>query len=88
MTKIKRLSDVKVGDIVHRYLAGKIHMPMRVTKMDDDLIYATAIEPPVNAEWEFDKKTGAEVDEELNFGPPPKMTGSFITAEPWKGVEK
>ena len=33
--------------------------------------------------WEFDKKTGAEIDDDLGWGPPTaeepnKMTGSFI----------
>jgi len=28
--------------------------------------------------WEFDKATGAEIDEDCGWGPPPKHTGSFL----------
>lgn len=28
--------------------------------------------------WQFDKATEAEIDEELGWGPPPLMTGSYI----------
>jgi hypothetical protein len=28
--------------------------------------------------WEFDPRTGAEIDDHLGFGPPPKMTCSFL----------
>jgi len=87
--KTKQIRDVQVGDIVYRYLAGRICMPMRVTKVDAEVIYATPSNPPlIDAEWEFDRKTGAEIDEHFQWGPPPKRTGSFITTKPRTGVKK
>ena len=61
---------MKVGDTVTRWLAGTIPMELRVTDITDDRIVCGA--------WEFDLRTGAEIDEDLGWGPPPKMTGSFI----------
>ena len=74
---MKTLKDVKVGDTVYRYLAGKLEMPLKVT--------AITMNNFVCGSWEFDLKTGAEVDEDLNWGPSPLMTGSFITAEKRNG---
>ena len=64
--------EIKVGDMVTRWLAGTIEMQLRVSAITDDRI--------ICGEWEFDKATGAEIDEFMNWGPPPKypMTGSFI----------
>jgi hypothetical protein len=66
------MDEIKVGDVVTRWLAGTIPMELRVTEITDDRI--------VCGGWEFDKATGAEIDEYLGWGPPPKyhMTGSFI----------
>lgn len=63
---------MKVGDKVTRMLAGTIPMELTITAMTEDRI--------ICGDWEFDLKTGAEIDEELGWGPPPKfaMTGSFI----------
>ena len=63
---------VKVGDTVKRMLAGTIPMDLKVTEVTDDLIITAG-------GWEFDRKTGAEVDDYFNWGPPPLMTGSFLT---------
>jgi hypothetical protein len=64
------LSEIKAGDIVVRWLAGEIPHELRVSEVTDDRIKCGA--------WEFCRKTGAEIDEDLNWGPPPKWTGSFL----------
>jgi len=73
-TKLRQeaLQLVQRGDIVTRWLAGSIPMDLRVAEVTDDLIMCG---------WEFDRKTGAEIDEDLGWGPPPKMTGSYITVK-------
>lgn len=74
-TKKKRLEDVEIGDVIVRHLGGEIPMELRVTHIDDveDVIYC--------GPWEFDMATGAEIDAELGWGPPPKHTGSYIEAK-------
>lgn len=67
-------THVKVGDTVTRLLAGKIPMRLRVTEVTDVKIIA-------GIGWEFDRKTGAEIDDDLNWGPPPKVTGSFLVEQ-------
>lgn len=62
---------MQVGDFVTRWLAGTIPMELRITEITNDRIIC-------GGGWEFDKVTGAEIDDDLNWGPPPKMTGSFI----------
>lgn len=61
--------NVKAGDIVVRLLAGSIPMELRVQSVTDSII---------DCGWTFDKKTGAEIDDDLGWGPPPKMTGSYL----------
>jgi hypothetical protein len=51
-------------------LAGEIAMELRVTEITEDRVICGA--------WEFDKRTGAEIDDDLGWGPPPKITGSYI----------
>ena len=72
---------MQVGDKVTRMLAGTIPMELAITKITEDRIICGA--------WEFDKKTGAEIDEELGWGPPPEfeITGSFIKMPGIKYVE-
>jgi len=65
---------MNVGDKVTRFLGG-IPMDLKVTEITDDTI--------VCGPWTFDKKTGAEIDEEIGWGPPTpeepnRMTGSYI----------
>lgn len=48
--------DVKVGDTVHRLLAGLIPMNLPVEKVTEDLIICVG-------GWEFDRDTGVEVDD-------------------------
>jgi len=67
-----KLQLVKAGDVVTRYLAGTIPMDLNVVEVTDTLIICG---------WEFDRATGAEVDDFLGWGPPPKMTGSYITVK-------
>ena len=61
---------MNVGDMVTRWLAGTVEMELRITAITEDRIICGG--------WEFDKATGAEIDDDLGWGPPPKMTGSFI----------
>jgi len=65
-----RLKKTKIGDTVTRMLGGSIPMNLEVTKVTADLIVCGA--------WEFDRKTGAEIDKDLNWGPPPLATGSYL----------
>jgi hypothetical protein len=61
---------VKVGDVVTRMLAGTIPMALRVTEI--------TVLSIICGDYTFDKVTGAEIDDYLNWGPPPLMTGSFL----------
>jgi hypothetical protein len=61
---------LRVGDVVVRMLAGTLPMKLQVSEITEQLIVCSA--------WLFDKATGAEIDEELGWGPPPLMTGSYI----------
>jgi hypothetical protein len=47
-------------------------MKLKVTELTEDRI--------ICGDYTFDRKTGAEIDEEIGWGPPPEfmMTGSFI----------
>lgn len=62
---------IKPGDWALRNLAGAV-MRLKITEVTDTRIKC--------GEWEFDKSTGAEIDEFLNWGPPPLTTGSAIVA--------
>lgn len=61
------LAGLKVGDLVHRYL-GPTPMSLRVTRVTATRIFC--------GDYEFDRGTGAEVDEFLSWGP--QLTGSYI----------
>ena len=71
---LKTLKDVAVGDTVYRFFAG-IPTPMllQVTAVTKDRI--------ICSEWEFDKRTGAEIDEFFGWGP--ALTGTYIRAVPF-----
>jgi hypothetical protein len=69
---MKSLSEIKQGDVVYRYLAGTIEIPLNVQSVQNGVI---------DCGWTFDQSTGAEIDDYLNWGPPPKRTGSYILAE-------
>jgi hypothetical protein len=62
-------SNVKVGDIVTRLLAGAVQMKLRVSKVDEDLIYC--------GDWKFYRTTGGEVDEDLGWDGI-TYTGSYL----------
>jgi hypothetical protein len=68
--------DVKVGDIVVRNLAG-IPMELIVSAVTDKLIICGGDEKD-HIGWWFDRATGAEIDEELGWGPEFGRTGSFL----------
>jgi hypothetical protein len=74
----KELKDVVVGDVVVRNLGGVL-MELKVTDLTDELIICGGTKDE-HVGWRFGKKTGAEVDEDLGWGPPPKYTGSYIIA--------
>lgn len=65
---------VQVGDVVTRMLAGVVPMLLKVTEVTDTEILCG----PREIGYMFDRKTGAEIDSDLDWGPPPKMTGSFL----------
>lgn len=64
---------VKVGDTVIRNLGGA-PMELKVTEVTETEILCGARD----SGYMFDRKTGAEIDEFMGWGPPPKMTGSFL----------
>jgi len=67
------LTHIKVGDTVRRMLAGTIPMDLTVTNITPDLI-------TTGGGWTFCPKTGAEIDEDLGWGP--NGTGSFLIEMP------
>lgn len=60
--------DIKPGDVVTRLIGGVMPMELTVTAVDERLIHC--------GPWTFDRETGAEVDEELGWGP--EGTGSYL----------
>lgn len=60
----------KVGDKVERVIAGRLFMMMTVTKVEGDTVWC--------GDWEFDAKSGMEVDPDLGWGPAYNVTGSII----------
>ena len=72
--------NLKAGDLVTRMMGGEIPFAFKVIRVTDTEIHCIP-EGYKNFPdyWRFDKETGAEIDDDLNWGPPPKVTGSFIT---------
>lgn len=66
-------SKLEVGSTVTRMLAGTIPHKLTVHSIENGRVQC--------GWWTFDLETGAEIDEDLDWGPPPKMTGSFLTME-------
>lgn len=64
------LAEVKVGDTVTRIIARTMRMELIVTHVTETEIHC--------GDWVFDRRTGAEIDDDLDWGPPPKATGSFL----------
>lgn len=77
-------SDVKVGDVVVRLLAGVVPMKLRVTEVTDDRILCgispSDNEPLAGEPWAFDRKTGIEEDERFGWGVKYGATGSYLVA--------
>lgn len=55
------LENLRVGGVVVRMLAGTLLMKLQVSGITDELIICSA--------WQFDKATGAKINEELGWGP-------------------
>ena len=70
------MSKFKRDDVVIRYLAGEIEIPMKVLAVKDGLVHCEPVKAPGIDVWTFDAETGAEIDEELGWGN--HGTGSFI----------
>jgi len=64
--------NVQKGDTVRRYLGGKVPIDLIVSEV--------TITKIICGPWTFDRATGAEIDEDLNWGP--KHTGSYIERLP------
>ncbi len=62
--------NLNVGDVVTRMLGDTIPMKLPVSAITDRIITCSA--------WQFDRGTGAEIDEALSWGPPPLMAGSYL----------
>ncbi len=62
--------EAEPGDFVMRMMAGVLPCPLRVSQLTSERV--------ICGDWEFDRVTGAEIDDFLGWGPPPLMTGSFL----------
>lgn len=69
MSKLKKLPQIKPGQQVTR-VVGRVETELLVTHVTRDTIECGS--------WTFDRWTGAEIDEDLDWGPPPKKTGSYL----------
>jgi hypothetical protein len=69
---------IRAGDTVTRLLGGCLPMRMRVSKVDERLIYCGGSDERA---WMFDRETGAEVDPDLGWGPAYGRTGSFLSRD-------
>mgnify|MGYP001576008359 FL=1 len=59
----------RVGDVVTRYVGGLPMMDLEVTAISGLFVHC--------GDWTFDKKTGAEMDEGMGWGP--LGTGSYLS---------
>lgn len=66
----KWLQDLRVGDPVTRWLAGRFPMELTVTAITSDLIRC--------GHWEFDRTNGGEMDLEIGWDARDGATGSYI----------
>lgn len=74
-----RFAHLKVGDTVIRKLGGVVSMPITVFEVTNGIIKCR-VQEIGDDYWQFDVVTGAEIDPDLNWGPPPMLTGSFLVA--------
>lgn len=69
----EELADIKIGDVVTRSFCD-MQQQWHVSVVDDELI-------TIGMGWHFCRKTGVEVDEDLQWGPKWGRTGSFLCIE-------
>lgn len=68
---MKTLREVVVGDTVFRWFPSIVTpMELKVTAVTADRI--------ICGDWQFDRQTGAEIDEGLGWGP--TCSGTYIRA--------
>jgi hypothetical protein len=69
---MSNLRDIQPGDEVVRWLCGTIPQDLKVTEVTEDKI--------ICGPWEFDRTFGAEIDDDIGSGPPPKyqFTASLL----------
>lgn len=86
MINVKDLSKLQVGDSVMRYLSSaRLPMPATVLAIEDGVIKIGATDAPhPDLFWTFDQATGAEIDEDLGWGPT-TGTGSILELPPIGG---
>jgi hypothetical protein len=68
------LLGLQAGDHVCRLLGGEVPMELTVREIKGDLLVCGR----EGFVWTFDRATGAEVDEEIGWGPRFGRTGSFL----------
>ncbi len=71
---MQRLEDLRPGDRVLRSIADGPATAMTITAIEQGVVSC--------GPWRFDAATGAEIDDELGWGPPPGTTGSYIVPAP------
>jgi len=80
------MTHITQGDTVIRLIAGELEMPMRVLEIEGDLISCTLLDLDAGDAiergliWTFDRKTGLEIDDGLEWGPRWQRTGSELVA--------
>lgn len=67
-------SHLKIGDTVTRMLAGKLPQKMVVAEVNESLITC-------GGGWTFDRATGVEEDEYLQWGVKFGRTGSYLVED-------
>jgi hypothetical protein len=72
---MRTFTHLKAGDKVTRMLAGIIPMELTVFASEGGVIKARV--PEIGDDyWQFDAETGAEIDQDLGWGP--LYTGSYL----------
>ena len=77
---MRNFEHVEVGDTVTR-MFGFHPMELKVTAVTADLIVCG------DHGWTFDRKTGAEVDDEIGWGPKHGVTGSHLISSSGRSSE-
>ena len=67
------LEELQIGDKVRRMLASHLYFDLKVSNITEDYIICGS-----KYTWKFCKKTGMEINEELQWGPQYNYSGSFI----------